>query len=144
MNGGVHYFYIFLIATCRLLWLALCPISKHIVYEHWKRTFDMLLFVNAVYYLHFLDSFGPFSVNITSNNSFSLSWNSSVSSVCYSVEWWAKGQIPTFRPFYEKQTHKKITGETDSSTVLFHSPLLSRMKKISRCKLRMSKVMKKV
>ncbi|KAF4113609.1 hypothetical protein G5714_006154 [Onychostoma macrolepis] len=60
------------------------------------------------------DSFGPFSVNITSNNSFSLSWNSSVSCVCYSVEWWAKGQMPSFRPFYKKQTHKKITGETDS------------------------------
>ncbi|XP_052398958.1 leukemia inhibitory factor receptor isoform X2 [Carassius gibelio] len=60
------------------------------------------------------DSFGLFSVNITSNNHFSLFWNSSVSSVCYSVEWWAKGQIPTFCPFYEKHTHKEITWKTDS------------------------------
>lgn len=59
------------------------------------------------------DSFGPFSVNITSHNHFSLSWNRSVSSVCYSVEWWAKGQIPTFCPFYEKQTRKEITGKTE-------------------------------
>ncbi|XP_051748670.1 interleukin-6 receptor subunit beta isoform X2 [Ctenopharyngodon idella] len=60
------------------------------------------------------DSFGPLSVNITGNNSFSLSWSSSVSSVCYSVEWWAKGQIPAFRPFYEKQTHREITDITES------------------------------
>ncbi|KAK2911490.1 hypothetical protein Q8A67_003623 [Cirrhinus molitorella] len=64
------------------------------------------------------DSFGPFSVNITSNNSFSLSWDSSVSSVCYSVEWWTKGQIPASCPFYVKQTHKEMgklgTGKTDS------------------------------
>ncbi|XP_042580952.1 protein sidekick-1 isoform X1 [Cyprinus carpio] len=60
------------------------------------------------------DSFGPFSVNITSHNHFSLSWNMSASSVCYSVEWWAKGQIPTFCPFYEKQTRKEITGKTES------------------------------
>lgn len=39
--------------TCRLLWLALCPKSKSIVNEHWVRKFDMLLFVNAVYYLNF-------------------------------------------------------------------------------------------
>ncbi|XP_042606633.1 interleukin-6 receptor subunit beta-like isoform X2 [Cyprinus carpio] len=62
------------------------------------------------------DSFGPFTVNITSNSSFSLSWSSSVSSVCYSVEWWAKGQIPAFRPFYMK---------TKSSTITFHSPLIN-------------------
>ncbi|XP_056314403.1 uncharacterized protein LOC130229558 [Danio aesculapii] len=61
------------------------------------------------------DSFGPFSVNITSNNSFSLSWNSSVSSVCYSVEWWAKGQIPAFQPFYIKGNHKEITAITKNT-----------------------------
>ncbi|XP_016336111.1 interleukin-6 receptor subunit beta-like [Sinocyclocheilus anshuiensis] len=60
------------------------------------------------------DSFGPFTVNITGNNSFSLSWSSSVSSVCYSVEWWAKGQIPAFRSFYVKQTHKEKTEKTES------------------------------
>ncbi|XP_073807588.1 uncharacterized protein isoform X4 [Danio rerio] len=61
------------------------------------------------------DLFGPFSVNITSNNSFSLSWNSSISSVCYSVEWWAKGQIPAFQPFYVKRNHKEITGITKNT-----------------------------
>ncbi|XP_067293998.1 interleukin-31 receptor subunit alpha [Pseudorasbora parva] len=55
------------------------------------------------------DLFGLFSVNITRNNSFSLSWNSSVSSVCYAVEWWAKGQIPAFQSFYAKQAHREIT-----------------------------------
>ncbi|XP_067264454.1 interleukin-12 receptor subunit beta-2 isoform X1 [Chanodichthys erythropterus] len=60
------------------------------------------------------DSFGMLSVNITRNNSFSLSWSSSVSSVCYSVEWWAKGQIPAFRPFYEKRAHREITDITES------------------------------
>ncbi|XDV20008.1 hypothetical protein PO909_025392 [Leuciscus waleckii] len=55
------------------------------------------------------DLLGLFSVNITSNNSFSLSWSSSVSSVCYCVEWWAKGQIPAFQSFYVKQTHRDIT-----------------------------------
>ncbi|KAK7173778.1 hypothetical protein R3I93_003565 [Phoxinus phoxinus] len=58
------------------------------------------------------DSFGLFSVNITRNNSFSLSWSSSVSSVCYCVEWWAKGQIPAFQSFYVKQTHREITEKT--------------------------------
>ncbi|XP_059402276.1 protein sidekick-1-like isoform X2 [Carassius carassius] len=60
------------------------------------------------------DLFGPFTVNITSNNSFSLSWSSSDSSVCYSVEWWAKGQIPAFRPFYVKQINKEKTVKTES------------------------------
>ncbi|XP_056121445.1 leukemia inhibitory factor receptor [Rhinichthys klamathensis goyatoka] len=55
------------------------------------------------------DSLGLLSVNITRNNSFSLSWSSSVSSVCYCVEWWAKGQIPAFQSFYAKQTHREIT-----------------------------------
>ncbi|XP_077062407.1 interleukin-6 receptor subunit beta [Siphateles boraxobius] len=58
------------------------------------------------------DTFGLFSVNITRNNSFSLSWNSSVSSVCYCVEWWAKGQIPAFQSFYVKKTHREITEKT--------------------------------
>ncbi|XP_026110489.1 interleukin-31 receptor subunit alpha-like isoform X1 [Carassius auratus] len=59
------------------------------------------------------DMFGPFTVNITSNNSFSLSWSSSDSSVCYSVEWWAKGQRPAFRPFY-LQMQKEKTVKTES------------------------------
>ncbi|XP_043095278.1 interleukin-31 receptor subunit alpha [Puntigrus tetrazona] len=59
------------------------------------------------------DVFRPFGVNITCNNSFSLYWNRSVSSVCFSVEWWAKGQIPNFCSFYEKQTHKEITWKAE-------------------------------
>ncbi|XP_065140620.1 interleukin-12 receptor subunit beta-2 isoform X2 [Paramisgurnus dabryanus] len=62
------------------------------------------------------DWFGPFNVSIKSNNSFSLWWNSSASSVCFSVEWWARGQIPAFRSFYMDtwMTHKEITEITES------------------------------
>ncbi|XP_051976584.1 interleukin-31 receptor subunit alpha-like [Xyrauchen texanus] len=55
-----------------------------------------------------------FNVSINSNSSFNLSWSSSISSVCYSVEWWAKGQIPTYRSFYVKGTHRQITKISES------------------------------
>nr|XP_055056945.1 interleukin-31 receptor subunit alpha [Misgurnus anguillicaudatus] len=64
-----------------------------------------------------LDWYRPFNVSITSNNSFSLWWSSSVLSVCFSVEWWARGQIPAFRSFYmdRQTTHKEITEITEST-----------------------------
>ncbi|XP_051547583.1 interleukin-6 receptor subunit beta isoform X2 [Myxocyprinus asiaticus] len=58
--------------------------------------------------------FGSFNVSINSNSSFNLSWSSSISSVCYSVEWWAKGQRPAFRSFYVKETHREITKISES------------------------------
>ncbi|KAI7812557.1 interleukin-31 receptor subunit alpha [Triplophysa rosa] len=63
------------------------------------------------------DWFRPFNVSITSNNSFSLWWSSSISRVCFSVEWWASGQIPAFRPFYAdtQKTQKDITKITEST-----------------------------
>ncbi|XP_056602242.1 interleukin-31 receptor subunit alpha isoform X2 [Triplophysa dalaica] len=62
------------------------------------------------------DWFRPFNVSITSNNSFSLWWSSSISTVCFSVEWWERGNIPAFRPFYAdtQKTHKEITKITES------------------------------
>lgn len=109
-----------------LVKFTLCPMSKCCIFEYFMRVFAKLLKMLCIIYLFFfsfLDSFGLLSVNITRNNSFSLSWSSSVSSVCYSVEWWAKGQIPAFRPFYEKRAHREITDITESSTVPFYSPI---------------------
>ncbi|XP_051963413.1 interleukin-6 receptor subunit beta [Xyrauchen texanus] len=60
------------------------------------------------------DWFGPFSVSITSNSSFNLSWSSSILSVCYSVEWWAKGERPAFRSFYMKEKNREITEISES------------------------------
>lgn len=65
----------------------------------------------AIEQMEWRDSFGLLSVNITRNNSFSLSWSNS-NSKCYCVEWWAKGQIPAFQSFYVKETHREITEKT--------------------------------
>ncbi|KAF4072925.1 hypothetical protein AMELA_G00253070 [Ameiurus melas] len=45
-----------------------------------------------------------FQVNLTSNNSFSLSWNNTLSRKypCYSVEWWASNEESAYATFFTK------------------------------------------
>ncbi|GAA6105759.1 oncostatin-M-specific receptor subunit beta [Tachysurus ichikawai] len=51
-----------------------------------------------------------FNVTLNSNNSFSLSWNCTLSRKyhCYSVEWWATDEKLSYKPIYKKKNYHTI------------------------------------
>ncbi|KAB5522351.1 hypothetical protein PHYPO_G00158550 [Pangasianodon hypophthalmus] len=53
---------------------------------------------------------GAFNVILNSNNSFSLSWNNTLSRKypCYSVEWWASNEKLAYETFYVKKNYHTI------------------------------------
>ncbi|KAF5909455.1 interleukin-31 receptor subunit alpha-like, partial [Clarias magur] len=55
-----------------------------------------------------------FKVDLQSNNSFKLQWNTTFSKKypCYSVEWWAKNEKISNQPFFEKKAFHTIQAQT--------------------------------
>ncbi|XP_026881168.2 interleukin-31 receptor subunit alpha isoform X2 [Electrophorus electricus] len=54
-----------------------------------------------------------FNVTMNSNDSFNLSWNSSLSEKyhCYLVEWWEMGEKPKYMSFYQKKSYHEVRTE---------------------------------